>query len=253
VKHFILNTAPDTDGLYRITGAGYHYLVRVRRYTVGTAFPVLVPGGQVVTMRVKAIGPEDLLCVVCEQAPEHPTDLFPPLPPILLFQSLPKGAKMDMIIRQATESGVSQIVPFVSGYSVPKINHDKLERWNRIVTEARQQSGSRIGTTVREPVDVSTALAYWKEVAGAYPRAAGLLLHQEPLEPSGFHRCLTPPPGVIAVAIGPEGGFSPAEVIQFCTLGFVPVVLGSTVLRTETAALSALAAVRVVLLEQGSY
>jgi 16S rRNA (uracil1498-N3)-methyltransferase len=84
-------------------------------------------------------------------------------------------------------------------------------------------------------------------------RPLGIILHQDPLVQGGFHDYLSINPDLVAFAVGPEGGFSPEEVSRFLTAGFKPLVIGNTILRTETAALYAAAAVRIILLEKTAW
>jgi 16S rRNA (uracil1498-N3)-methyltransferase len=87
----------------------------------------------------------------------------------------------------------------------------------------------------------------------------GLLLHPErqnpdsPLEQGTFHGYLDKIPDLVVAAVGPEGGFSPEEGARFIAAGFRPLTIGSTVLRTETAALYAAAVIRIILLERSSW
>jgi 16S rRNA (uracil1498-N3)-methyltransferase len=159
---------------------------------------------------------------------------------------------MDLIIRQAAEGGIRTIIPFVSEYSVPRPSDAscRAERWRRIIREARQQSGSRIATAISPPREVPELLAYWQELKDRYERSLGLLFHQSPLEAGTFHGYLSNYPALIAALVGPEGGFSPGEVGCFTAAGFKPVTMGDTVLRTETAALYAVAIIRIILLER---
>jgi 16S rRNA (uracil1498-N3)-methyltransferase len=200
---------------------------------------------------------------------------------IILFQALPKGAKMDLIIRQATEAGVMEIVPFEGGHSVARSVADregKNARRERIVREARQQSGSPRETLLHPPLTLEGALAYWKSLKTRWRRPLGLLMHppevpfgrgkttppekntsfssgvqSSPLETPSFHGYLDTVPDVAAIAVGPEGGFSPEEVDRFRAEDFKLLSLGDTVLRTETAALYAIAAVRIILLERSRW
>jgi 16S rRNA (uracil1498-N3)-methyltransferase len=190
----------------------------------------------------------------------------------VLFQALPKGAKMDMIVRQAVEGGVTAVAPFVSARSVPGPENPgnggpgRLERWRRIVREARQQSGSAIITTVEPPRTFDGTLAFWGDLRRRHERPVGLLLHPpmeirrilrkaagDPLENGSFHDYLEGKPGIVVIAVGPEGGFSPGETARFVEEGFKPVSMGDTVLRAETAAVYAAAAIRIILLESESW
>jgi 16S rRNA (uracil1498-N3)-methyltransferase len=181
------------------------------------------------------------------------------LPPILLFQALPKGAKMDLIVRQAAEGGLTEIIPFVSAYSAlggrgaGSGGEEKVRRWARIIKEARQQSGSGIATSIGVVRKFDDIFRYWGELSTAHPSARGILMHQDPLEQGTLHGYLDRDPELVAVAVGPEGGFSPEEVSRFLTAGFRPLRIGDTVLRTETAALYAAAVVRIILLESASW
>jgi 16S rRNA (uracil1498-N3)-methyltransferase len=174
------------------------------------------------------------------------------LPPIILFQAMPKGDKMDLIVRQAAEGGITEVVPFVSEFSVAKTKSSgqKFSRWERIIKEARQQSGSKIATSVRRPLTKDELFDYWD---GLKEGALGLLFHHEGLAQEGLHGYLNNIPSLVALAVGPEGGFSGPEVSLFVEKGFKPLTIGDTVLRTETAALYCAAAVRILLLERESW
>jgi 16S rRNA (uracil1498-N3)-methyltransferase len=163
---------------------------------------------------------------------------------------------MDLIVRQAAEGGITEVLPYVSAYSVPRPGDEqggRLERWRRIIREARQQSGSGIATGIREPRDLDALLGYWRELQGRYDRPVGLLIHQDPLEQGSFHGYLSKRPDLVVLAVGPEGGFSPEEASRWVAAGFKPLTMGTTVLRTETAALYAAAAIRIILLESASW
>jgi 16S rRNA (uracil1498-N3)-methyltransferase len=248
MKQFILSDPPDSAGLVHLCGGDFHYLVRVRRLRPGAAFDARLPGGEPVRLQVVSL--TDTTLVARRLAGEASS--FPDfLPPIILFQALPKGAKMDLIVRQAAEGGLTEIAPFVSAYSVPRPgeNDRRLERWRRIIREARQQSGSGIATAVREVRTLDSLLEYWRDLQTRYERPAGLLFHQTPLEQGSFHGYLDKRPDLVVLAVGPEGGFSPEEAVLCVTAGFKPLTMGNTILRTETAALYASAAIRIILLE----
>ncbi|MDR1252440.1 MAG: 16S rRNA (uracil(1498)-N(3))-methyltransferase [Treponema sp.] len=286
MKRFILNKAPDRNGLVRLEGADYHYLVRVRRLAVGEYFPAVLPSGAETLIRVRSIeggvltgdiSPGDFTQGGLSAADtEAGAPSFAPVcgihsetVPIILFQALPKGEKMDIIVRQAAEGALTGIVPFISEFSIPKIKGNKkngdgryttgdsganrLSRWERIIKEARQQSGSPVATAIRPPVEIDGLFAYWEELKQNRPKIAGLLFHHLPLARASLHGYLDSNPEMVALAIGPEGGFSSAEVSRFLAAGFKALTIGNTILRTETAALYAAAAVRIISLERNSW
>jgi len=263
MKRFILNSEPDRNGTVRLTGDDYHYLARVRRLAPGEFFPALLPSGEKVLIRVDSL---DGGVLTGTTAPENNAEAERPsvsnMPPLILFQGLPKGEKMDLIARQAAEGGLAELVPFAAEYSVPRPRGkaaeggtygQKLSRWRRIIKEARQQSGSGVETTIRAPLSVDELFAYWDTLKERYPGALGLLLHQIPLEHKSLHGYLNIIPPLIVAAVGPEGGFSPSEVSRFREAGFRPVIIGDAVLRTETAAVAAASAIRIIVQERDSW
>jgi 16S rRNA (uracil1498-N3)-methyltransferase len=256
MKQFVLTSLPDKNGQLRFEGGDYRYLARVRRLAPGEYFPALLPGAaDSVSVRVLSV---DNHVLIGEISGEKPANTAPvvSLPPIILFQSLPKGEKMDLIVRQAAEGGIEQIVPFVSEFSgVKKIKNTglKFTRWERIIKEARQQSGSLTPTVIRQPLSIDGLFTFWEEIKTRNPGVLGLLFHHLPLEKASLHGYLYTKPAIAALAIGPEGGFSDSEARRFMSAGFKPVTIGETILRTETAALYAQAAVRILLLERDSW
>ncbi|MCL2608663.1 MAG: 16S rRNA (uracil(1498)-N(3))-methyltransferase [Treponema sp.] len=252
MKQFVLPTEPDGSGLLRLVGGDYRYLVRVRRLAVGECFPALLPDGRQVSAKVRSV--EGASLTVELDGPETAAKL-PPFR-IVLFQALPKGEKLDRIVRQAGEAGTAEILPFESEFSDIKadaVGEAKFARWQRIVREARQQSGSPVATRVHRPVKTDGLFAYWDTLRKETPDLKGLLFHHLPLADKGLHKYIEGKIDTVVIAIGPEGGFSPAEVERFLSEGFLPCTLGDTVLRTETAALYAQAAVRTILRERDSW
>jgi 16S rRNA (uracil1498-N3)-methyltransferase len=254
MKRFILNQAPGAGGKVELSGEDYHYLVRVRRLAPGEVFPALLPGGGETLVRVLSVE-GGRLTGVC--GGEKAGAAGPELPPLILFQALPKGAKMDLIVRQAAEGGLAEVVPFFSEYSVPRQSEEgpgnRFRRWEKIIREARQQSGSPVATALTPPLSLAGLLEYWEKLKNRTGKALGLLFHQTPLEQASLHEYLSVEPEMVVLVIGPEGGFSPGELSRFLDAGFRPLTIGNTVLRTETAALYGAAAIRIILLEKASW
>jgi 16S rRNA (uracil1498-N3)-methyltransferase len=289
VKQFLLQKAPDRDGSVLLRDGDYHYLVHVRRLKTGSVFEALLPNGKAAQVTVRSITDHALVGAVIPQSSGNPADLQTVagstgsqssgnpaglqtaavpggtrLPPLYLFQALPRGTKMDLIVRQAAEGGISEVVPFTGERSVPvprytDTDRPREERWRRIIREARQQSGSAVDTRIHPLLSEQELLAYWEQLRSKEDSALGLLFHESPLpavpgpgplEKGGFHRYLSKKPALIVLTVGPEGGFSPAECKRFVDAGFKVLQLGNTVLRAETAALYGAAAVRMILLER---
>ena len=270
MKQFLLKEPPDKDGTIRLRDEDYHYLITVRRLKPGSIFTALLPATNSkeaqlpLTVTVRSIE-NNTLVGMCSEASGETSGIGSvrqELPDIVLFQALPKGARMDLIVRQAAEAELCEVVPFESEHSVPKNkNRDgKPERWRRIIKEARQQSGSAVNTRIERILSIEELFAYWEKLRAATDdEALGLVFNPSGLtgkedtlllEKGGFHRYLYKKPPLVVMAVGPEGGLSGAELDRFIKAGFKPLNLGSSVLRTETAALYGAAAVKIILAER---
>jgi 16S rRNA (uracil1498-N3)-methyltransferase len=210
-------------------------LVVVLRKRTGDEIEVCDSGGRayLATLRVDADDVRAVLAGELSGAPRPALDL-------VLAQGVPKGAKMDFIIEKATEIGVGRILPFVSertqGTSAERAG--KLERWRRVARAAAQQCGRSDVPAVEAPVD-------WAGVCALMP---GVDLGLVPWELAPREPLRLRLPGLleaarsVLIAIGPEGGFSHAEVERARAAGAVAVSLGHRILRTETAGLVACSA-----------
>jgi 16S rRNA (uracil1498-N3)-methyltransferase len=246
LKQFILQTPLLPDGRVILSGKDFHYLVRVRRVKSGDVINALLPDGVRAELTVISVGNGTLLCAGNKTGERPRTDT----PAIVLLQALPRPAKMDLLVRQAAEGGVSVIVPFAGRYSVKDAGApSRLERWRRIVREARQQSGSPVATTVADiGENAAAALDYYRKTR--VQNAAALVLHERKSGAGGvLHRELASCPEQVFIVIGPEGGLSNEETATFIENGFIMVNMGENVLRVETAAAWAVGVVSVILRE----
>ena len=276
MRQFIL--PEDWDGGTRclVEGGSARYMIRVLRLGPGDSFPGLDSSGRRWTCRVlESEGSRLLLSVApppegsdaarlpdvraggaakvpCVSA--SPGEEAAPLPRIILVQGLLKGPKMDLVVRQATEAGVSAIVPLLASRSIAQSEGgaSRRVRWERIVKEAMQQSGTAAHTEVLQPIPppgLSAAL----DSLGLWPGLPRILLHESPLAQSSMHGYLTGTPDAIALCVGPEGGFSRDEIDLFLGEGFAPLRFAGAILRAETASLYAVAAARIILSERSSW
>ncbi len=235
---------PADCGAVELRGRDYHYLVRVLRLSPGERFPARDAGGRLRNCRVAQVG-EDF--VRLELDPPEPEEAGGP--PLTLIQALPKGRKMDQIVRQVTEAGVAEIVPVFSRFSLSRLavedRERRVERWRRIAREATQQSGGSRVPLVAGPVPLERALA--RELEEGELR---LVFHQSRLAPGTLHAALAGGPRRVTLLVGPEGGLAEEEVAQALRRGFQPITIGRRVWRTETAALFAAAVVQCLLEER---
>lgn len=168
---------------------------------------------------------------------------------IHLGQAVPKGEKLDWVVEKAVELDVRVLHPILAERSVPLLDDrrsaDRLARWRRVAEAARKQCGRARDMEVA-PI---SPLASFLEAA----READLkiLLHEKAA--AGLRETLAEAgdPSTVALLIGPEGGFSDAEVEAARKAGFLPSALGPRVLRTETAPVAALAILGFVLGDLG--
>ena len=189
---------------------------------------------------------------------------------ITLLQGISSGDRMDYTIQKAVELGVTAIVPIVTTRSVVKLSNERaqkrLEHWQNVVHSACEQSGRAFVPKVTQPCTLpqwlATTLSPFKgEPAFGFPTSVGAKAPNAGvkgwgegktpptrilLNPIGALRLseLAKPTGNIELLIGAEGGLSQAEIDTALSQGFQSVVLGARILRTETAALTAIAAMQ---------
>jgi 16S rRNA (uracil1498-N3)-methyltransferase len=253
MRHYVLPESYDGSGSLQLSKEETKYLTRVLRKQPGDTFPGVDPQGNRVTIHLAASTPAGcVLHVTIETSQTDPTASDIPEVSITLFQCVPKANKMDLVIRQAVETGVSRIVPVLSEYTVPRFNADgfekKQDRWYRIARQAMQQSGRRGVPEIDRPLSITKLPEYWKEKHGS--DGVCLLFYEKPVSSLALHSLLTDGHRCVGICIGPEGGFSDAEAGDLLHSGLQPVYINTHVLRTETAALYAIAAVQTVILEQ---
>ena len=159
---------------------------------------------------------------------------------IILLQGISSGDRMDYTIQKAVELGVTAVVPIVTTRSVVKLSNERAEKrlahWQNVVHAACEQSGRAFVPQVASPIGLSTWLAN-----NPYSNSTRILLN-----PIGALRMaeLPKPTGHIELLIGAEGGLSQTEIDAALSQGFLSVILGARILRTETAALVAISAMQ---------
>jgi len=154
-----------------------------------------------------------------------------------LVQGVSRGERMDVVVQKATELGVKRISPVLTEYGVVKLDGDRAgkrrEHWQKIANSACEQSGRTRPPLIDDPVPLKT----W---FGAKTDASDVDLILRPGAATSM-ASLEAPQTKVCLLIGPEGGFSEVEYEDAEVAGFTAVSLGPRVLRTETAAIAAVA------------
>jgi 16S rRNA (uracil1498-N3)-methyltransferase len=267
MRQFILPEDWRGEPSCLVEGGRARYLARVLRLEPGDSFPGRDSSGRLWECRVDEAGPGRILLSIAPPPEDGSAD--PPseggspapkgqgleLPRLILVQGLTQGAKMDLVIRQAAEAGVFAVLPLLASRALAKAeegSRSRMARWERIVREARQQSGSAVRTAVSEPVGLG-GLGAELDSLGVLPSDPRVLLHEAPLAQSSMHGYLTGAPETVVLCVGPEGGFARDEVDFLLQEGFKPLRLAGAILRAETAALYAIASAQIVLSERSSW
>ncbi|MGE4542743.1 MAG: 16S rRNA (uracil(1498)-N(3))-methyltransferase [Pedobacter sp.] len=155
--------------------------------------------------------------------------------PIELMQALPKADKMDLVLQKGTELGINRFTPLQTSRSVPRLANQREEqrrqRWLRIIREAARQCRRPLLPELGEICTLDEALANCHS-------ELRLMLWEEGSQPLETTLPEKAPSGA-TVLIGPEGGFSEQEAEIARRHGFIPVLFGPRILRSETAGFAA--------------
>jgi 16S rRNA (uracil1498-N3)-methyltransferase len=218
----------------RLQGNAASHITRVLRLRVGAALVVFDgSGGEYQASIEKAHGGEVLVAVGARADTERESPL-----PLTLAQGVSRGERMDLVVQKATELGVSQLVPVLTERSVVRLTAQQSDRkvnhWRAIVAAACEQCGRNRLPSVAAPLPLGDFL----ESSAAAAAGTRLLL-----SPAGTATLedVPRPAGGVTVLVGPEGGLTDEEEKTALAAGYTALRLGPRVLRTETAAITALA------------
>lgn len=224
------------DAVVQIGGSAATHLARVLRLGPGDALVVFDGRGGEYEARVEALRKETALIAVGAHRPiERESALA-----VALAQGISRGERMDLVVQKATELGARQIIPLLTERSVVRLDPQQAEakrrHWRAVAVAACEQCGRN-----RVPeIAVPAGFGAFVSSAAALADAARIVL-----SPHGTRRLSDlKATAALIVLIGPEGGLSEAELETAVQAGFEAVRLGPRILRTETAAIAALAAIQ---------
>ena len=231
--NFFVNENQKLNDKYVITGTDFNHIKNVLRMTMGDTF-LVSENGVSNLCEIECFDNESVVARIIE---ENYNDTNLPIK-IYLFQGLPKGDKMELIIQKTVELGVEGIIPVEMNRCVVKLDDkkkkSKVSRWQTISESAAKQSKRN---TIPEIYDVLT----YKQ---AMEKAKEMDVFLVPYESkNGMEDTKTALSQIksgmsVGILIGPEGGFDEKEVELAFENGGKVVSLGKRILRTETAAIT---------------
>jgi 16S rRNA (uracil1498-N3)-methyltransferase len=216
---------PLGPGEYVLTGPEAHHLTTVRRFGPGERIVLFNGDGldypcEITSATKRTVALNVLAPVAVERELPHP---------LVVGSALPKGDRADFLVEKLTELGVTRFVPLVTARAVVQPKPSVVEKFARAVIEASKQCGRNRLMLVDGPQKWDAFMARTDLPAAKF------VLHTGPDLPK-----ISTGAGC-AVAVGPEGGFTPEELAEATGTGWTAVSLGPRVLRVETAAVAAAA------------
>lgn len=237
MNHFFVSPSQVREGQIAIEGGDVNHIKNVLRMKRGELMEVSDGTGSRYLCELECMETETVfvkIVDVWEDDVELPAKIY-------LFQGLPKGDKMELIIQKAVELGAFEIIPVETRRCVVRIDEKKADkkvaRWNAIAEGAAKQSGRGVVPKVQGVMGFTEALNCANEMDVClipYEKAKGMQKTKEALQ-------RVRPGKTVAIFIGPEGGFEEKEIEMACGHGAFPISLGKRILRTETAGFTVLA------------
>jgi len=223
----------DSGSELEIDAERTHYLSRVLRLRVGDTIVVFNGKGAQFSASITGLQRSRAMLAVHDALAAATESGFK----LHLAQGISRAERMDFVVQKATELGVKRITPLLTEHGVVKLAAERAEKrrqhWRKVATSACEQSGRVRLPLVDAPVRLDTWLADKTEQADI-----DILLKPGATESLAS---IDVPATKVCLLIGPEGGFSNAEYEMLEAAGFRAVSFGPRVLRTETAAIAALA------------
>ena len=232
--NFFVYPAAKQSDCYIISGSDYNHIVNVLRMKQGDEFLVSCEGVSSLCT-LDGIDGENVYAKIIEEnyrSTELPVKIY-------LFQGLPKADKMELIIQKCTELGVYGIIPTEMKNCVVRLEDkkkkSKVSRWQSIAESAAKQSKRNIIPEIGDVLSFKQALSEMQKLdlmLIPYENERGMPATKEALDKikAGMS---------VGILIGPEGGFDEKEIADAVAAGGLSISLGSRILRTETAAITA--------------
>jgi len=218
VKSVYIPAVSFHDNRIRITDEEHHHLV-VARAETGELIEVFDGKGNVWTVAAESVSKRETVAVLKESR-----RIPPPSVELILGIALIRTAALELALEKAVEIGVTRVAPFAAARS-NAVAGNRHDRWSRIVIEAAKQSK-------RYHVPAIDGVAKFEQVL-AIPASTKIMFAER--DGGSLQSALAGSPALYL--IGPEGGWTDAEIATARERGFDPVSLGAGILKAETAAI----------------
>lgn len=232
--NFFVDTDARTGNSFRINGKDHNHICNVLRMQIGDTFLVSCEGTSCLC-RLECIEDNAVIAEIVEED-YRSTELSVQF---YLFQGLPKGDKLELIIQKTVELGVAGIIPVEMSRCVMKLDDKKKkakrERWQAIAESAAKQSKRNVIPEVFDVMTYKQAMAKAAEMdlfLVPYENERGMVETREAL-------ARIKPGMSVGILVGPEGGFEEKEIALAREVGAAVISLGKRILRAETAAVMA--------------
>jgi 16S rRNA (uracil1498-N3)-methyltransferase len=245
MQRYFITPEQMTADTVTLSGDDARHLGSVMRAKPGDEFIACDGHGRDVLAKISTIGKDAIRADILRKLADSAEMAWR----VTVAQSLPKGDKLETVIQKGTEAGAFAFQPFLSRRTIVQYDDRKeakrLDRWRKIAKEAAEQSHRSLVPDIR-------SVCNWKTLLGDFSRYDLVLLcyEEEGRAGTGLRRTLSEFSGRdasetsrVLLVVGPEGGFAAEEAEEAIAAGAVPAGLGRRILRTETAALYALACV----------
>ena len=233
-RRFFIDPENIKDGIANIKGSDANHLKNVLRMKKKDAVTLFDGQGLIHSAQIREIQHDEIILEIFEtnKEPER-------IPQIILAQSFLKEKKLDALIRQLTELGVSKIIPFFSERSIPNPDSKKIQnrhdRWNKIALESLKQCQRNLLPEISIPMSFNETIRIGQECD------VKIIFWENETSPlkKTLSTC-TPNPKKIIILLGPEGGFSTKEIDIATGSDFITCSLGPRILKAETASIAAM-------------
>jgi 16S rRNA (uracil1498-N3)-methyltransferase len=229
MPRFLVKSEDVRGQSFTITGTEARHAALVLRKQVGDTIELFDGKNLSYTGRIQSVSPDSVSGMILEkEANASPSKTY-----LSLYQALIKGPKWDWLVEKASEIGVTRLVPMVTTRTIVKPSREApLERWKRIALAAAKQCGRADVMEISAPTPFATAIA-------DLPENGLALIPWEKEAEMSIRGAMKSSPQSIALFIGPEGGWDQTEIDLARRKAVIPVRLGPTLLRSETAGLVA--------------